>query len=389
MRTRLLLLPLLLALLAACGGGGASDPVPTSEVASGPVLAHLTPTSALVAWRTHAPRAARLEVGPAGGPVEVRSAPPALEHRFALEALASGETYRWQAWSGDEPLGDEHVFTCPSAAPGAAVSFAVMGDTGTGEAQARAVFAGVGALAPDLALLCGDCAYGSGTPEQVNANFVAPLAALRAETPLYAVLGNHDVITRGGQPMLDALFPVPGSTSGSERYQAFTRGGCRFVGLDSNLPLRPGSAQGDWLARELAANRDAWTFLFLHHTTYSASNHGSSQALQAALVPLLDAHAVDLVFCGHDHDYERTWPLRAGAAVGTDAEPDYVNPGGTVFVVSGGGASLYGSGTAWFTAYSESVPHFVIVDVEANRLALRAIDTDGRVIDRMTITKGR
>ena len=387
MRSALLLL--LLTCLAACGGGGLSAPPETSDVASGPVLAHLEPTSALVAWRTRTARTARLEVEPAGGgPVDVREAPAALEHRFHLTSLASGETYRWRALSGGEPLGGEHAFTCPSAAPDALVSFAVMGDTGTGEAQARAVFAGVRALAPDLVLLCGDCAYSSGTPEQVNANFVAPLAALRAETPLYAVLGNHDVITGGGQPLLDALFPVPGSTSGTERYQAFTRGGCRFVGLDSTRSLRPGSAQGDWLAAELAANTAPWTFLFLHHTTYSASNHGSSQALQDALVPLVDAHGVDLVFCGHDHDYERTWPLRAGAAVATDQEPDYADPGGTVFVVTGGGASLYGAGTEWFTATSESVPHYVTVDVAANHLALRALDTDGRVIDTLTIAKG-
>lgn len=380
------LIPLFL--LAGCGGGGQDGEPQTSDVASGPVLAHLEPTSALVAWRTRTAQTARLEVVSEDGPADVHAWPAAIEHRFLLTSLVPGATYRWRAWSGDAPLGAEQAFTCPSASADAAVSFAVMGDTGTGEAQARAVFDGVRALAPDLVLLCGDCAYGSGTPEQVNANFVAPLAALRAETPLYAVLGNHDVITRGGQPMLDAIFPVPGSSSGSERYQAFSRGNCRFVGLDSNLPLRAGTAQGDWLAAELSTNTAPWTFLFLHHTTYSASHHGSSRTLQETLVPLVDAYGVDIVFCGHDHDYERTWPLRGGKAVSVADEPDYTDPAGTVFVVTGGGASLYGAGTAWFTAASASVPHHVTVLVEGNRLSLEAIHVDGSVIDAMTITKG-
>ena len=112
---RALLLPFLLICLAACGGGRRSDPVETGDVACGPVLAHLAPTSALVAWRTTTPQTARLEVGPTGGAVDVHQGPAALEHRFHLASLEAGTTYRWRAWAGGEPLGGEHVFTCPPA----------------------------------------------------------------------------------------------------------------------------------------------------------------------------------------------------------------------------------------------------------------------------------
>jgi len=358
-------------------------------VASGPQLAHLTPTSAVVAWRTTEERAARIEHGPAAGALAILEQPAALEHVFVLDGLQPGATYRWRGYAGGVPLGEEHLFTTPSDAPDAPVRFTAMGDTGTGLPQALAVFAGVSAADPDLALLCGDCAYSSGTSREVRTRFVEPLAGLMAETPLYAVLGNHDVATLGGQPLLDAVFLPVDPAAGTERYYTFTRGNCRFVGLDSNLPLGAAFPQGAWLAATLAANESEWTFLFLHHTTYSSSNHGSSATLQSALVPLCDAYGVDLVLCGHDHDYERTFPLRDGAVVSAVQEPDYVDPGGTVFVVTGGGTNLYAAGTSFFTAYSEAIAHYVVVDVEGPALTLRAIDLDGVVFDAMTITKSR
>ena len=45
-------------------------------------------------------------------------------------------------------------------------------------------------------------------------------------------------------------------------------------------------------------------------------SHGSSTTLQAAWQPLIDAHHIDLVLNGHDHDYEVTKPL-----VGMNVQP--------------------------------------------------------------------
>jgi hypothetical protein len=49
------------------------------------------------------------------------------------------------------------------------------------------------------------------------------------------------------------------------------------------------------------------------------------------LEPLLQQYGVDLVFAGHTHHYEVTWPVVKGAAT----QKDYLNPKATVHVQSG------------------------------------------------------
>ena len=69
-------------------------------------------------------------------------------------------------------------------------------------------------------------------------------------------------------------------------------------------------------------------------------------------------------------------------------EPDYTDPQGTVYVVTGGGGrSLYASGKSFFTAFSESSYHFVRVDVDGLELRLEAIREDGSPLDHMSIRK--
>ena len=61
----------------------------------------------------------------------------------------------------------------------------------------------------------------------------------------------------------------------------------------------------------------------------------------------------DIVLNGHDHDYERTKPLSAGAVQATPAE-------GTIFVVAGSaGAVLYDAGSDFYTEKSEKTNSFV------------------------------
>ena len=88
-------------------------------------------------------------------------------------------------------------------------------------------------------------------------------------------------------------------------------------------------------------------------------------------MPIFEEHAVDLVLTGHDHDYERIVPRH-----------------GVNYVVTGGG----GRGTRPmgqprdFTAFAQSVLHFVYVEVEGNRLLLHAIDATGEEFDQLAIT---
>ncbi len=82
-------------------------------------------------------------------------------------------------------------------------------------------------------------------------------------------------------------------------------------------------------------------------------------------------HHVPLVLAGHEHDYERTVPLN-----------------GTTYIVSGGGGrETRAVGHSAFTAYSEAVLHFLIVEVDLNRIAVHAIDGVGREFDSTVIAR--
>ena len=137
-----------------------------------------------------------------------------------------------------------------------------------------------------------------------------------------------------------------------------------------------GRAQHAWMESELAASSADWKVLYFHHPPYAAGGYGSDLGVRAAIGPTLDAYGVDVVFSGHNHNYERSIPVRNG-----EADPD-----GTVFVVTGGGGKrLYDTGTGWFTAYTESVHHFVRVTIDGPRLSMEARASDGRVIDAVTL----
>ncbi|HTU04537.1 MAG TPA: hypothetical protein VMG13_03195, partial [Trebonia sp.] len=85
-----------------------------------------------------------------------------------------------------------------------------------------------------------------------------------------------------------------------------------------------GGAQTRWLEDTLAAaRRDAsvdWIVAQLHQCACSSSHtgNGSDLGIREEWLPLFDQYEVDLVLCGHDHDYERSFPVRgADALAGT------------------------------------------------------------------------
>ncbi len=80
------------------------------------------------------------------------------------------------------------------------------------------------------------------------------------------------------------------------------------------------------------------------------------------------SYGVDIVFTGHDHHYERTTPQD-----------------GVVWVVSGAGSKLTRVDGADFTAHAESTLQFMLVRIDGDVMDVRAITTDGTVIDQVTL----
>ena len=244
-------------------------------------------------------------------------------------------------------------------------------------------------------------AFAAGGRDYISKPFQAE--EVLARVPFMFADGNHESLSQ----IFLSRFALPqelsdGESGQGEEWYSFDYGNAHFVVLNdsvSSTTVLTGS-EPTWLRADLGKvdrQKTPWIFVMHHQGAYScASNHGSNLAVRAALQPIYDEFKVDVVWNGHDHDYERSHPIRgfqpgstegALATEGADGVP--VAESGTIYIVSGGaGASLYGSSTACFhTLKAESVNNYLIVDVDGRMLRVTAYRLDGSVLDQFTYSK--
>ena len=168
-----------------------------------------------------------------------------------------------------------------------------------------------------------------------------------------------------------------------------------------------------WVARDLAsAPPGAWRLVAFHQPGFQSSAAHASEQSMRLLADVFEKAGVAIAFAGHVHEYQRSKPLtfRAtgpaippyGTVEGTwtldesyDGKATTV-PKGVIYVVTGaGGAGLHDTirearPTTWypFTArLSSSVHSFTEMDVTADRLSLRQVAEDGRIVDAFDVTR--
>ena len=123
----------------------------------------------------------------------------------------------------------------------------------------------------------------------------------------------------------------------------------------------------------------------LHRPPYTAGSHEPDLAVRAALCPIFEQAGVDIVFSGHDHMYERTYPIRAGEK--TDEQ------NGIVYIISGaGGARLYNAlpRDVWpnyIALVANDIHSFTQVTINENTLTLEQESTEGRILDCYELSK--
>ena len=390
---------------------GIAPAPPAVTLVRHPYLQQVTSNSAIVAWTTRENGPAKVRYAPTGGdvlstpavtteflPATTGMAQVYYQHVARLTGLSPATTYTYDILVSDRDLNPtvDRLTTAPAPGTGT-VRFVAFGDSGTGSAEQTQLAARLAADTFDLAVHGGDLAYGSatgvgGATYQTTEDwfFTMYRSWLRAR-PVFPSLGNHDsrASNSNGRPYLDMfVLPEMGASPGfpdhAERYYSFDYGPVHFVVLDTELAfqgpdLSRRNAQLAWLDADLAATTQPWKVAVFHRSPYSAGGeHGSDLAVRDAFGPIFDARGVQLVISAHEHDYERTVPLRAGAA----------NAQGVTYVVTGGGgAPLYPAGTASWTAHSASVHHYVKATATACTLRLDAIDINGAVFDGVTLRR--
>ena len=340
------------------------------KIIKGPYLQFSDSIEMLVLWETDEPGPSRVDYGLTdefGDHVEQTA--PAMLHRVVLRALEPESTYHFHIKTG-EAESDTFTFQT-SVKESTPFKFAVFGDSRTSAEQS----AGVGRLMashhPRFLLHSGDLVSSGTEYDQWEEQFFTPLSETLAKIPIFPVLGNHE---QNSEHFYN-FFP-------SGPWYSFHYGNACFIALDTNTAsggFEPGSEQYGWLEQTLAQTNALWRIVWFHHPPYSSGSHGCSVIQREALAPLLERYDVDMVFNGHDHIYERSFPMR------TNRRDD---EHGIIYTVTGGGgAPLYPVDAGEWTAFATSVHHCCIINIDGPHLRLHTHDINGGLVDYRWLCK--
>ena len=136
-------------------------------------------------------------------------------------------------------------------------------------------------------------------------------------------------------------------------FSAYRRDHVPSYQADGDDPYIRGYSHGlqrAWLEAELAAARREpgidWIVVCMHQVAMSSAHfNGADLGIRQQILPLFDRYGVDLVVAGHEHHFERTFPVRGilpGSTLLTPA-PQGSNPAeidtrdGYVHMIIGGG----------------------------------------------------
>jgi len=188
---------------------------------------------------------------------------------------------------------------------------------------------------PGTIFTAGDNAYTNGTEQQFARCYERSWGRHRERTR--PAPGNHDYGTDQAEP----YFKYFGANAGpaDRGYYSYTLGAWHVVSLNSVTIARYwGSAQEQWLIKDLAANRSECLLAYWHHPLFSSATTHGNQFHMARLFKILHAHGADVAITGHDHVYERFAPQ--------DADGRADSKGIRQFIAGTGGARLYEFGPA-------------------------------------------
>jgi uncharacterized repeat protein (TIGR01451 family) len=71
------------------------------------------------------------------------------------------------------------------------------------------------------------------------------------------------------------------------------------------------SALGEWVIHDLDSSRQLWKIVVYHQPAFSSGDATIVNNQMRAVAKLLEDHGVNMVFNGHEHNYQRSLPIRA------------------------------------------------------------------------------
>lgn len=417
-RTNLSLLLFFVFIVSAC----------TSSAPRGPYLQLGTPESMVIKWVTDEASTGTVFYGLTEDQLteQVSSVVNTRDHELQLTGLNPNTEYFYKFESSDGTQSEVYSFvTAPPIGSQQPIRVWLIGDSGTADENAIAVrddfYDYNNGATPDLWIMLGDNAYPDGTQEEYQKAVFDIYPETLATSVVWPTLGNHDAKTLLGAPYY-SIFTLPksgeagGVASGTEAYYSFDYGNIHFICLNSEtVNALPGGAMYNWLKADLEANTQDWTIVYFHQPPYSKGSHDSDeitelkiQIMRKTFTPVFDDYGVDLVFSGHSHAYERSYPVAGHRGLSRTLTADMIKDhgdgredgdgayqkvaddthDGVVYTVAGSSGKISGGSLdhpVHFISYRELGS--VVLNINGNRLDAVFLSPTEGVDDHYTIIK--
>jgi Icc-related predicted phosphoesterase len=390
--------------------------------------------------------------------IDVSGSKPFRVYEAELTKLKPGGQFRYRVGLAGKPVFEAAGLARRPASQDSRV--VIFGDCAEDTEGQRKIAVQTAKLKPDYVFITGDIVYSRGKISEYrdkyfpvyNSDTEGPAGAPLIRSTLFlGAPGNHDIgtpVNLSEDTMAYFYFwrqPLNGPTAtktdpgapqlkgNAEEEQRFLKsageqfprmqnfsfdyGMAHWTVLDSN-PYTDWTEPKlrAWVEQDLAKAQSArWRFVALHHPPYNSSRAHFSEQRIRVLSDLFEKYKVAIVFAGHVHNYQRTFPLKFKTAASTprplgkqqeiagewEFDKNYdgktkTTPAGPIYLVTGaGGAGLYNpdqqdnpkSWQPFTTVFKSTIHSLTLMDVKADSLELKQIGADGTVLDEYRITR--
>jgi predicted phosphohydrolase len=251
---------------------------------------------------------------------------------------------------------------------------------------------------PTIVLHPGDLSYG--LEEAVWdkwGHLVEPVASTR---PYLIIPGNWDVkpaalpsfLNRYRMPLV-----IPSTLTKPSYYYSVNYAVAHVVMMSSYDDYLEDSEQYAWLERDLrAANRDRlkrpWIIMCFHSPMYSSStgHGGGDEKFRGAIEHLLRKYRVDLAITGHDHGYERSYPVY-NKIPDIKHKHQYSDPISTIHILAGTAGA---TADPWimpkpnWSLHRESTYGYTKIHTTYKTMHVEYLRLDGTIGDEFWVSKG-
>jgi predicted MPP superfamily phosphohydrolase len=284
----------------------------------------------------------------------------------------------------------------PSTATLSNFNFAAVGDTNCNSITENIV-EDIQAKAPEIVLGLGDYIYNDDSAD-CWLEIIEPI-----DNIMKIAIGNHEI-----GAILTELMEHYGLT---DQYYSFDYQNVHITVMSDYVPDEIGSEQHDFVQNDLAkaaADPNIDWIVVSHHSQKYASTQNydipDENEWNTIYHPLFEQYNVDLVLQGHQHNYQRTYPIKYN--IDTPINPiitdrnrsTYTNPEGQIYLTVGtGGASLHslnGNKAPYIITAQDEVYGFLNVDITNNNndgtttlVGTFYSNNGGEMTDQFTITK--